>query len=75
MAEDKTHHGHYDHSIIAVSELIWGEGFMSPGGRAAVRSIVEGLELAGRTLLDIGCGIGGPDALPPGVSGRISKSD
>ena len=60
MDEEKTHHGHYDHSIVAVSELIWGEGFLSPGGPEAVRAIVEGLDLTGRTLLDIGCAVGGP---------------
>ena len=61
MAERKPSHGNYDHTIIAVNELIWGEGFMSPGGAPAVRSIVDGLDLAGRTLLDIGCAIGGVD--------------
>ena len=63
MAEAKPSHGHYDHTIIAVNQLIWGEGFMSPGGAASVRSIVDGLELAGRCLLDIGCAIGGVDAV------------
>ena len=61
MAEENPSHGNYDHSIIAVNELIWGEGFLSPGGARAVRPIVDGLDLAGRTLLDIGCGIGGFD--------------
>ena len=63
MAEDNPSHGNYDHSIIAVNQLIWGEGFLSPGGAAAVRPIVDGLDLAGRCLLDIGCGIGGVDAV------------
>ena len=33
---------------------------MSPGGDAEVASVVDGLEIAGRTVLDIGCGLGGP---------------
>ena len=56
-------HGRYDHTVIAVNEIIWGEGFMSPGGTAAVRAIVAGLDLEGLTVLDIGCGIGGVDRL------------
>ncbi len=61
MAEENPSHGNYDHSIIAVNQLLWGEGFLSPGGARAVRPIVDGLDLAGLTLLDIGCGIGGVD--------------
>jgi len=61
MAEGKPAHGNYDRTIIAVNELIWGAGFMSPGGAPAVRAIVDGLDLAGQTLLDIGCAIGGFD--------------
>lgn len=61
MDEVKPPRGHYDRSIIAVNELIWGQGFMSPGGAEAVPPIVEGLDLAGRDLLDIGCGVGGVD--------------
>lgn len=61
MAEEKPPPGNYDQSIIAVNELIWGEGFLSPGGAPAVRPIVQDLDLAGLTLLDIGCGVGGVD--------------
>ena len=63
MDEKISPHGNYDHSIIAVNQLIWGEGFLSPGGAPAVRAIVDGLDLAGLTLLDIGCGTGGVDRL------------
>ena len=52
---------HYDHTIVAVGELIWGEGFLAPGGAAAVHPIVAGLALDGLTVLDIGCGVGGVD--------------
>jgi phosphoethanolamine N-methyltransferase len=44
-------------------ELIWGEGFLSPGGPAGAHRIVEGLDLAGKTVLDIGCALGGVDVL------------
>ncbi len=41
-------------------EIIWGAGFLSPGGPAEVREILRGIDLAGKTLLDIGCGAAGP---------------
>ena len=40
-------------------ELIWGEGFMSPGGADEVTRIVGDHDLAGSDVLDIGCGTGG----------------
>lgn len=61
MVEAATTTVHYDRAIVAVSELIWGEGFLAPGGADAVHPIVAGLDLAGRTVLDIGCGVGGVD--------------
>jgi SAM-dependent methyltransferase len=61
MAEAKPTHGHYDRTIVTVSELIWGEGFMAPGGVAAVHPVVEGLDLRDRIVLDIGCAVGGVD--------------
>ncbi|MGH1481912.1 MAG: class I SAM-dependent methyltransferase [Geminicoccales bacterium] len=48
-----------DHFIDRL-HLLWGAGFLSPGGRDEVLKIVEGLDLAGKHLLDIGCGTGGP---------------
>lgn len=41
-------------------ELIWGDGFMAPGGEGNVDNLVEGLELQGKQVLDIGCGLGRP---------------
>jgi len=48
---------------VALLQLIWGEGFLSPGGPAEVERILEGVDLAGKRVLDIGCGIGGLDRL------------
>ena len=55
--------------------IIWGDGFLSPGGAEEVREIVTGLDLSGRRVLDIGSGTGGPaitlarefDALVTGI--------
>ena len=54
------HADEYDESLISVLELIWGEGFMAPGGEGNVDKLVEGLELKGKRVLDIGCGLGRP---------------
>ena len=61
MTEAQPTHGNYDRTIVTVNELIWGEGFMAPGGAAAVHPVVEGLDLRDRTVLDIGCAVGGVD--------------
>jgi len=49
----------YDGRMVAMLELIWGEGFLAPGGAAYVREHLRGTELAGRTVLDVGSGLGG----------------
>ncbi len=51
----------YDSQMLAMLELIWGAGFLSPGGPAAVDGIVAGLDLAGKLVVDIGSGLGGVD--------------
>jgi ubiquinone/menaquinone biosynthesis C-methylase UbiE len=50
----------YHDSMVAMLEFVWGEGFMAPGGEGNVAMMVEGLELEGRSVLDLGCGLGGP---------------
>jgi phosphoethanolamine N-methyltransferase len=52
-------HVEYDDTAIRFLEALWGEGFLSPGGPEEVDRVLEGLELAGREVLDIGCGSGG----------------
>jgi phosphoethanolamine N-methyltransferase len=60
------HENEYDDSIVAMLEWVWGEGFMAPGGEGNVAKMVEGLELEGRRVLDIGCGLGGPACILAG---------
>lgn len=48
----------YDDKHIAFLEDIWGEGFLSPGGAEEAKRVVEGLDLTGKRVLDIGCGSG-----------------
>lgn len=53
----------YDEDLQTMLELVWGEGFLSPGGPEEVARLLEGVDLAAKTVLDIGCGTGGIDFL------------
>jgi ubiquinone/menaquinone biosynthesis C-methylase UbiE len=52
---------HYPDQVIAMLEAIWGDGFLSPGGREEVARIIGNHSIAGLSVLDIGCGAGGVD--------------
>jgi phosphoethanolamine N-methyltransferase len=54
-------HEEYDGRMLTLLQMIWGEGYLSPGGPQAVRDIVAGIDLGGKNVLDIGCGLGGLD--------------
>jgi ubiquinone/menaquinone biosynthesis C-methylase UbiE len=58
-----THRDEYTDAMIRAMDLIWGEGFMAPGGEGNLAQLVRGLELDGRDVLDIGCGQGRPACL------------
>lgn len=60
---DHPHEDEYDDTLVALLEIIYGEGFIAPGGPEEVRNIIEGVDLAGKLVLDIGCGIGGIDIM------------
>ena len=49
----------YSEEFLDRLETLWGQGFLSPGGAEEVAEIVSGLDLEGKTILDIGCGTGG----------------
>ena len=49
----------YDDTAIRFLEVLWGEGYLSPGGPDEVDRIVDGIDFSGCTVLDIGCGTGG----------------
>ncbi len=59
MADEIPHD--YDTSMLEMLQIIWGDGYLSPGGPRAVREIMDGVDLAGKRVLDIGCGLGGLD--------------
>ncbi|MCK5620852.1 MAG: methyltransferase domain-containing protein [Alphaproteobacteria bacterium] len=53
------HEAEYTDEFVSFLELIWGEGYLSPGGPDEVGRILDGLDLTGLHVLDIGCGTGG----------------
>jgi SAM-dependent methyltransferase len=55
--------GEYDEGMLALLQLIWGDGFLSPGGADELARIFEGLDIRGREVLDVGCGLGAIDEL------------
>lgn len=55
-----SHVDEYNEAMIASMDLIWGEGFMAPGGEGNVHNMVRGIELKDKRVLDIGCGQGRP---------------
>ena len=51
----------YPDNFVDLLEIQWGVGFLSPGGREEVLEILRDVDLSGKRVLDIGCGVGGPD--------------
>jgi cyclopropane fatty-acyl-phospholipid synthase-like methyltransferase len=54
------HKDEYPPNMVTLLELIWGKGYMAPGGSGNVAKILGGIKTDGKRILDIGCGIGGP---------------
>lgn len=59
MSDPAQHEDEYTDELIAFLESLWGWGFLSPGGPEEVARIVDSIDLAGKRVLDVGCGSGG----------------
>ena len=55
-----SHVNEYSDNLVKMLELIWGDGYMAPGGAGNVAKLLAGIDTPGQRILDIGCGIGGP---------------
>jgi ubiquinone/menaquinone biosynthesis C-methylase UbiE len=51
----------YSEKLIRMLEIVWGDGWLSPGGPEEVNRVLDGLSLTGKSVLDIGSGAGGVD--------------
>ena len=54
------HTNEYHQSVVKMLEVIWGKGYMAPGRAGNVKKMLEGIPTAGKNILDIGSGLGGP---------------
>lgn len=55
--------GEYDEAMQVLLQLVWGDGFLSPGGAEEIERLLEGSDISGCSVLDIGCGLGAVDQL------------
>ena len=53
----------YSDDFIAKLEMLWGEGFLSPGGASEIAELFRGVDLTGASVLNIGCGLGTMDRI------------
>jgi ubiquinone/menaquinone biosynthesis C-methylase UbiE len=53
----------YPQPVIGFLELLWGRGWLSPGGPDELARLLQDEDLRGKHVLDIGCGAGGIDCL------------
>ncbi len=49
----------YADQAIKFLEMLWGEGYLSPGGLDEIKRLLTGMDVRGKHVLDIGCGSGG----------------
>ena len=54
-----TDEGHYGPKQLNLLKTVWGEGFLSPGGAEEIDEVMKGVDVLGKSILDIGCGCGG----------------
>ena len=57
------HEVEYTDGFIGALELVWGDGFLSPGGEEEIALFLEELDITGKHVLDVGCGTGGCDVV------------
>ena len=55
--------GEYDRGMQDLLQILWGDGFLSPGGLDEVDRVLEGCDIRGCRVLDIGAALGAIDVL------------
>ena len=69
---DNTQSGQYNEKFNTALQWMWGDGFLSPGGPEEVETMLEGIDLGGRSVLDVGSGLGAIDVLLAAQYGAAS---
>lgn len=59
----------YTEITRASLQRIFGKGFTSPSGNEEMSRLLNGLDLTGETVMDLGCGLGGDSLLLGGAFG------
>ena len=59
----------YSTRVVEGMQALYGKGFLSPGGAEEMTALLDGVAVAGRTVLDIGCGLGGAAIMLAGPFG------
>ena len=59
----------YSDRVVEGMQALYGRGFLSPGGPDEMAVLLDGVDLAGDTILDIGCGLGGAAVMLAGEFG------
>ena len=65
-------HAQYTEATRAGLQRIYGSGFTSPGGRPEMAALLDGLDITGMEVMDLGCGLGGDSLLLGGTFGAAS---
>ena len=54
-----TYSSQYGDAVLDEMQQLYGDGYLSPGGEREVDQLLEGLNVEGARVLDLGCGVGG----------------
>ena len=54
-----TYQRQYTDAMLDGMQSAYGTGYLSPGGAEEVNRILVGLDITGKKVLDLGCGVGG----------------
>jgi len=66
------HHNEYSEDFITALQWMWGDGYLSPGGPLEVAEMLRGVQVSGKRVLDVGCGLGAIDVLLSKTYGAVS---
>ncbi len=69
MTMEEQGNASYEIDYMPLMDLIWGKGFIAPGGEGNVDRIVEGVDLNGKRVLELGSGAGGGTLVLAGKHG------